>query len=160
MSRDKGGRPATPTALKLVRGERADRINTSEPEPAGKVAPTMPLSDEAQRVWDRLAPDMERKKVLRAWDCDEFSILCEVIAQHWVSWAEVARRGTEIEETRVGPGGNEYTITIRNPAWAVVRETADLIVKLGGRFGMSPSDRQSLVVADGKPDQRKDLLSG
>lgn len=79
----KHGPSAKPTALRVLRGDRADRINDREPVPpvGGIVCPER-ASDGAREIRARLAPDLEKRKVLTTWDVDAFLILCETLARY------------------------------------------------------------------------------
>ncbi len=77
------GPPPKPTALRVLHGDRKDRINTSEPSPAAaEVRPPDWLGGEALGVWRRLAPDLERKGVLSAWDVEAFAVYCDAAVRH------------------------------------------------------------------------------
>jgi phage terminase small subunit len=77
------GRPRKPNHLKILSGEREDRINRNEPIP-GECDITPPgLSTVARQVWDRLAPDLIDKGCLTAWDVDLFSVYCEAVATYY-----------------------------------------------------------------------------
>ena len=71
------GRPRKPTHLKVLAGEREDRINRGEPLPTqSAIVPPVQLSDGAQKVWNRLAPDLIDKGCLTSWDVDMFAVFC------------------------------------------------------------------------------------
>lgn len=158
----KRGPAAAPTPLKLVRGTRPDRVNHQEPEPAtGEVVRPKTLSANARRIWDALAPDLVAKKVLTPWDVDTFAAFCELVVQNRDANADLAENGNRItvpvKELR---DGTVIYSTQKNPAWQVARESAALIVTLGGRFGLNPSDRSALKVGDaGKRSEKGRLLS-
>lgn len=144
----KRGPAPAPTALKLLKGTQASRVNANEPVPAeGDVVRPDHLSERACEVWDRLAPDLIDKGVLKPWDADAFGQLCESIISGRDAWADIARNGhtlTTVE--RELADGTMIFRTIRNPAWQVAREAVSILVTLGGRFGLNPSDRQNLTV--------------
>jgi len=48
----------------------------------------------------------------------------------------------------------------RNTAWQVARESATLLVSIGGRFDLSPSDRAQLKVGAAARGPSDDLLAG
>jgi P27 family predicted phage terminase small subunit len=76
-------RPPKPTHLKILAGEREDRINRNEPTPArAPIVPPVELSDGARAVWDRLAPDLIVKHILTAWDLDMFGVFCDAVATY------------------------------------------------------------------------------
>ena len=47
--------------------------------------------------------------------------------------------------------------SLDHPAWQVARESATLLVSIGGRFGLSPSDRAQLKVGDAVRGPSDDL---
>lgn len=139
MGNRNGGTPRKPKALALVEGYRSDRINDNEPVPGdGEVRAPAGLSPEAMAVWDRLAPDLIAKKVLTPWDADSFGTFCDAVARHRRAAAELDAGGEVVEGHR--------GVAAKNPWFQIWRDTADVMVKVGGRFGMNPSDRTSLSV--------------
>jgi len=75
------GRPRKPTHLQIL-SVAGRSINRNEPTPAEAQCTPMPLSDGAQVVWDRLAPDLIAKHILTAWDLDMFSVFCDAVATY------------------------------------------------------------------------------
>lgn len=144
----KRGPAPAPTQLKVVRGDRESRINRSEPKPRdGAAAAPGWLSDDARAVWDRLAPDLIKQRVLTDWDVDAFAAFCSAVVVHREAAADVERNGTNITVVdRELSNGTLLFTTRKNPAWQVARESAQLITTLGGRFGLNPSDRASLTM--------------
>lgn len=132
-----------PTHLKVLQGDRRDRINDAEPQPSsGDVAPPFALTKQAQQVWDRLAPDLQAKGVLTPWDVDLFAELCEAVVR-----LREKRRGSRQKAEKGGASPmREYQTAL------------DMVVKLASRFGMTPSDRSKLEVDRGD-EQSDDLLS-
>jgi phage terminase small subunit len=82
--------------------------------------------------------------VLTAWDVGIFGIFCDACARH--------RRAAEILDWEGVVVGDRI-----NPAFTVWRTTALLVIKSGGRFGLSPADRQTLGLRAQSPTS--DLLS-
>lgn len=158
----KRGPAGAPTNVRVLRGDRKDRINTSEPKPKlGSTNAPDWLGEEALEVWQRLAPDLISKKVLTAWDVDSFADLCNAVVVNRKAWQDIDRNGTTITVVaRELPNGTIIYATTRNPAWQVARESTAMIVTLGGRFGLNPSDRQNLTLGKGESDPDADLLTG
>ncbi|MDP8961539.1 MAG: P27 family phage terminase small subunit [Actinomycetota bacterium] len=139
-------RPAKPTQLKVLHGDRKDRINRAEPLPAmGEVAPPWKLSKAGQAVWDRLAPDRIDKGVLTPWDVDAFAAFCEGLA---VLPSIVKRAGRPQEK----PG-------ITSPM-RVLKDHVQVLSTLGSRFGWTPADRAKLTIGEERRGPKEDLLSG
>jgi P27 family predicted phage terminase small subunit len=127
----------------VLHGDREDRINRSEPLPAeGAIVPPRELDEYAQSVWDRLAPDLIAKSVLTAWDVDQFATFCESASTYKTAREHLNRDGL----TAVGAAGG----VIKSPYWQIMRDAADIMTKVGGRFGLTPSDRSSLSIGGGE----------
>jgi phage terminase small subunit len=72
------GRPPKPTALKLLEGTRADRINRNEPAmPPGSIEPPDWLDETARGHWTELAPILQSAGLLTVGDRQTFALLCE-----------------------------------------------------------------------------------
>jgi P27 family predicted phage terminase small subunit len=158
----KRGIPPAPTALKVLHGVKPSRINQAEPKPdAGEVVPPRVLDPRAQAIWDRLAPDMIRKGVLTPWDVDSFATFCSMVVVNQEAVADVEEHGTNCTTVvrEMSDGTVIYDLR-KNPAWQVARESATLIVTLGGRFGLNPSDRSQLSMGEASRDADDDLLTG
>lgn len=143
------GRPSTPTNLKVLHGTRPDRVNHREPKPASVPAATPAhLTDAALAVWTRLAPDLEAKQVLTSWDVDEFGVFCEATALHQIAYSQIG--DAAVVKGSKGPA--------KNPWFQIWRDTADVMVRYGARFGLSPSDRANLSTEEPPDDEREALL--
>ena len=144
----KRGPAANPTQLKLLQGVRPSRINDAEPIPAKTdVAAPEWLPDDAREVWAALAPDLIAKNILTSWDIDTFADVCALIVVNRQALADVNRNGATVTTLdRVLSDGTKVYRLQRNPAWQIVHQSAQLLVTLGGRFGLNPSDRASLRV--------------
>ncbi|MFC4333874.1 phage terminase small subunit P27 family [Salininema proteolyticum] len=159
----KGGRPKKPTGLKMLHGDRADRVNTSEPQPdSSEVTRPAWLTGDAAGVWDRLAPDLIRKGVLTAWDVDLFATFCSAVIVNRDALVEIDENGVKCSAPvrELSDGTIVYDLR-RNPAWQVARESATMMATVGGRFGLSPADRAGLSIGEADDgDSTADLLSG
>lgn len=134
------GRPSKPTVLKVLDGDRKDRINHSEPVPADVDLSVPPqfLSEEAAEVWLTIAPDRVRQKVLTAWDVEAFAAFCEAL---------VILRYAPRDALRVALPGQESPM-------AKFRQAVAICSTLGGRFGWTPADRQKLVIGGSEDGQQ------
>ena len=126
----------------MLHGDRKDRIPAGEPVPAtGVVEPPASLDADAVVVWHQLAPDLIAKGVLTPWDVPLFGVYCQSIvyaqrAQQLLNASSVLLRGKRGEEA------------VKNPAVQVFRDMAELALRTGSRFGLTPSDRASLATGD------------
>lgn len=150
----KRGPAPKPTALRLLTGDRADRINRNEPLPTdgGAILPTEELDGAALEAWDRLAPDLIRKGVLTAWDVQAFTVYCQTVAHYQEASRCLAVEGM----TARGAAGG----VIKSPYWQIMRDAVGVMTTIGGRFGLTPADRSQLSVGGAKREPGADLLSG
>jgi len=138
------GRPAKPTDLKVLHGDRKDRVNRAEPRPGGEIVAPGWMSDEARANWDRLAPDRIRKGVLTSWDVEAFAAFCEALV--------LIQQGVREASGPMVPG-------CASPM-SRFKDAVSIASSLGSRFGWTPSDRTKLTVGEAKRDPTADLLSG
>lgn len=158
----KRGPAKTPTNLAVVRGERADRLNTNEPQPAA-VEPTPPgwLSDDALDVWARYAPDLTAKKVLTAWDVEGFAAFCDAVVRRARASAHLEDEGEVVEVPVFARNGDLAGHRLERNQWSYAFKDADSQVqKWGGRFGLTPSERADISIAQEAANAGADLLTG
>ena len=162
MGRAGQGRPSKPTALKLLHGDRKDRVNTREPVPVGEVVAPATLSKGAREVWNRLAPDLIAKQVLTAWDVDDFAAFCDAADRRRRSAVALDKAGEVVEVPVLNRDGEEVgTRWVTSPWWQIWKGANEAMLRFGARFGLSPSDRASLKVGGDEPRSDKGrLLSG
>jgi len=136
-------RPKRPTALYGVDGGKR---RPDEPVPSS-TALKMPrgMSPRAQAQYKLLAPDLEAKGVLTAWDLPLFQLLCETYETAEIAYKAILEHGPLIR----GRGGE----LVKNPALQVRKDAIEQIRRLGGQFGLSPSDRASLKVTPTKRER-------
>lgn len=128
-----------PTALRILDGDRESRINRNEPLPGdGPIEPTQELSADAQVAWDRMAPELAAKHVMTFWDAQAFTTYCMTVA----TYQEAARKLSEEGMVAQGAAGG----VIKSPYWQIMRDAIAVMTTIGGRFGLTPSDRAQLTV--------------
>jgi len=150
----RGPRPK-PTAVRVLHGDRKDRINTSEPRPAaGEVVAPDRLSPSARRTWDRLGPDLEAKGVLTFWDVDAFAAYCDAVARRDAAARELDAHG-EVVRADVFDRNGKATghRTVVNPWHRVWKDATDSMLRIGARFGLTPSDRSQVKTTPEKNDR-------
>jgi P27 family predicted phage terminase small subunit len=132
-------RPRRPNYLKILSGEREDRINRNEPLPTeSTITPPSPLSDGAQAIWDRLAPDLIDKGVLTAWDVDAFTVYCDAAALYYECRALMG--------TAYSVQGSVKNFVV-NPHYRIMRDCSETMARIGARFGLTPSDRAGIDIS-------------
>ncbi len=146
------GPKPTPTHLRMLRGDRPDRINANEPKPR-KQRPRVPawLSDDARAVWRRTSKQLDAMGILYA--CDEDVLVAYVNAV--VNYQKATRI---VEETGLLVEGRHSGFVV-NPAVRVQRDSATLIRQLASELGLTPSSRSRLSVeGEIASDDADDLL--
>lgn len=146
------GRRPKPTAAKLLAGDRADRVNRSEPKPRRSL-PVCPdhLDAFGVEAWERIVPRLDALGVLTELDGEALSLYCETYSLARHAEAEIRTGGV----TTTTDLGSLKT----NPAVAVVSQARRLMAVILVEFGLTPSSR-ARVKTDAKPqDALADFLA-
>ncbi|OXM63134.1 phage terminase small subunit P27 family [Amycolatopsis vastitatis] len=143
----KRGPDPKPTALRILHGDRKDRINDEEPvPPTAEIESPDWASEQAREIWARLAPGLESRGVLTAWDTDAFLVLCEALARYRAATQLVNGSALLVQ------GGSGL---MKNPALVVQAEAERTFLTYASRFGLTPSDRASIKVEVSDADTSK-----
>lgn len=120
------GRKPKPTALKILDGDREDRINRDEPvlPPASEEMPNTLATDEARQCWAELSPLLAKAGLLSEGDRHALSLLCEA-----------------------------YSLTRADPLDYKAR---DLYRRMLIEFGLTPSSRSRIKATVEKPKDQLD----
>lgn len=135
------GRKPKPTALKELAGNPGKRaLNKREPQPR-RMLPPCPrhLTGEARREWRRMGGELVRLGVMTAVDKATFAAYCVAWARWVDAEANVAKLGPIVKTAN----GN----LIQNPYLAVANRALEQMTKLAAEFGMTPSSRSRVQVA-------------
>ena len=144
----RGPKPA-PTAIRELRGDRADRMPQAEPQPAAGIpAPPVELSALAREEWGRIAPILDRARVLTEADGAALALYCETFAQ-WVDTGRRVKRQGMLLPTAAG--GLKL-----NPLVAVNSKARADAARLLAEFGLTPSSRTRVHVL---PEPEADALA-
>lgn len=150
------GRKPAPKALRILRGDRACRINAEEPEaPPANLEPPAWLGDGVARdKWAELVPLLVTMGVLTDADRDSLSRYC-VCHEAWLKAVDACRRGLDILIHRDESG------RIKNaqvgPHHTIMRRLGAELDRIACEFGMTPSSRTRLKGSAGV--ERSDPLS-
>jgi P27 family predicted phage terminase small subunit len=128
-----------PTRLRIIDGDRPDRINESEPvAPRARRAPPTPphLSDPEKAIWRRYAGLLHRAQVLTEFDLAVLELFCCEFAA-WREATKLARAGLLI------PGAEGSLI--RNPARSMAAQAAQNVRALAGELALTPSARSQVT---------------
>ena len=136
------GRKPKPTALKELAGNPGKRpLNRREPKPKTAL-PTCPrhLDGEARKEWRRMGGELARMGVVTVVDRAALAAYCVA----WARWVEAEGQVTKLGTIVKTANGN----LIQNPYLAVANRALEQMTKLAGEFGMTPSSRSRVQVAE------------
>lgn len=154
------GRKPKPTALKVLEGNPGKRpLPQNEPKPK-PIAPTRPtwLTGEGKKMWERLAPELERLGLLTAIDGEAFAAACE----RWGTYVDcqkyLKKHGRTYTYTNKAGAENE----IERPEVKIAQKALDQFRAFCSDFGLTPSSRTRIEVKplEGEEDPMEVLLSG
>lgn len=133
------GRKPKPTAIKLLDGTRADRINRNEPRSTG--APVRPtwLDREAAKEWDRIVPILQEMQVLSKIDGPMLAIYCQAHSDYQQARKKLKSLGSV---TPTGAGGVKPS-----PYLQIARDARAEMARILVEFGGTPVSRSRIKVA-------------
>lgn len=140
------GRKPKPTHLKAINGNPGKRpLNENEPKPKGAAKCPTWLHKDAKKEWKRLAPELERLKLLTLLDTVAFAGYCESYAQWKEATEFIHKHGTSYpvkdEDGRIKMIRPFPQVAQANQALANIRSFAS-------EFGFTPSARGRIEVGD------------
>lgn len=147
----KRGPPPKPTSLRQLEGDKSHRPQRPEAKPrSGARVPAPPawLSPAGKRVWRRSAPGLHRLGLLTDSDVNAFAAYCREWATYLEASAAVAREGMVLRD--IGSMGQAKAIA--HPCVAVGNQALANAIRIGARFGLTPSDR---VALPGTKDEKR-----
>lgn len=146
------GRPRKPTALKVLHGDRKDRMNPGEPKPRGELGePPEYLDDDAREGWSWLALELEGMKVLTSAEGPILTLFSVAYSR----WVKANRAVEEDGMTTLGQFGLKP-----HPMLAASDKAHAQMVKILGQLGMTPASRSSIGTKQAvKQDKLGSLLS-
>lgn len=131
------GLAPTPTRLRLLKGDRKDRINEHEPVPLDRLPePPADMSREVRAVWDYTIGELDAMHIVSSADRDSLVCFCEAVVNHRKASAILAQSPVLIKGIKGG--------MVRNPALAVQRDAAHVIRVFAQEFGLTPSGRSRI----------------
>lgn len=137
------GPAGKPTALRVLHGDRKDRINTNEPvAPEGLPEPPVGMADDVREIWDYTVGVLGPMRLATPADRDALACYCEAVVTHRKASAGLAATGIIVRTSR----GNT---PMRNPLLAVQRDAAALIRVFAREFGLTPSARAGIDMGAG-----------
>lgn len=128
----KRGPPKKAARLKILQGNPGEHKVEIGPEPDETVTQPPRLEGYALELWDELAVELNRIGLLTMVDVPLFSMLCEAWGQYRAYLTLCQQAGQEVASMK---GYEKHATT-----WY------EKVLKMAGRFGLSPSDRTGLKV--------------
>lgn len=141
-----------PNAIKKLRGSR--RVNDNEPKPTIPINSSKPpayLDDLAKQKWRALAEELEAQGLLTNWDHDTLAAYCEAFS----TWRKAIEYLAEDD-------ANYLAKNQQISAWyTIANQSRKEMLRIGGLFGLNPSDRGrlnvNLVSKDGRTEAEVDF---
>jgi P27 family predicted phage terminase small subunit len=148
----KRGTIPQPTALKIAKGDRKDRINFDEPQPnvPQKPDPTQPVSAKIRAHFDILATRLQRQRVLTENDIELLTMFVIEHNGYEENYKIVQEEGSVI----VNVQGNKV---ISPHAYLMQKHLAQCIT-LAKHFGFTPASRTDIKTIDKQQTNTFDLL--
>lgn len=133
----KRGPAPAPTGLRLVRGDKASRINLDEPQPAEGI-PLCPMnaSPEVHAIWQYTVEQLRHMNIVTLADRDALYAYCEAVALHREASLMLAQEGMVIEGLHGG--------WVKHPAHQIQRDAASVMRAFAQEFGLTPSARSTI----------------
>ena len=151
-------RPPKPTALKLIQGNAGKRaLNKQEPDPEYLQDLTAPgwLPPAAAKVWDEIAPNLSRAKLLTHVDVDTLAMGCVALAQYRLAVSQAGGNlikgkvvlDKETGEPVTGDDGKPLVAGEYINPWTMVQSMSfKQAMAVLERFGMNPAARTRIAV--------------
>ncbi|WP_460406566.1 phage terminase small subunit P27 family [Actinophytocola sediminis] len=128
-----------PRALRLLHGDRADRINDYEPVPSAEpLLPPEGITAEVRAVWDFTVLHLEIMGTAAASDRDALHAYCEAVVAHAKASEILAKSAVLIKGI--------HGALVRNPALQIQRDSARSMLRFAQEFGLTPSARTGIEV--------------
>ena len=143
-----------PTHLRLLQGDdrvHPERFNKDEPKPRA-VEPDCPeeASPGVRDVWNYTLAELRAMKLASTADRDALLCYCEAVVTHRAASAILAQTKILVKGALGG--------LVRNPALAVQRDAARIILVYAREFGLTPSARSQIKTAEAGRGNGDDLL--
>lgn len=141
-------RPRKPTGLKLLHGDfdkDPQRQNHNEPTPEVR-APSVPshLPQLAKNEWKRVCAELKELGVLSRVERAALEQYCRAYAEWRIACKALENEGRYLPD--------KHGVLREHPAGRAMRGLAAICQKALSEFGMTPSSRTRLHVAEGKPE--------
>jgi P27 family predicted phage terminase small subunit len=144
------GRPAKPTSLKLIAGNPGKRsLNKQEPDPEylQDLTPPAWLSASAKLVWEEMAPQANKAKLLTAVDVQAFAMGCVAVAEYRKATAKVDAIGAIKAKQERNEEGQLVEVGEHINPWAGAQSMYfKQAMTMFAQFGMTPRARTGISI--------------
>lgn len=141
------GRPAKPTALKLLQGNPGKRkLKKDGPAPAPLAETPDPpewLGAWAVDMWQTIAPWLTQTGIMTRTDTHNLAAFCAAYDRWRQAEEEVASVGITVTDKK--------GVVKKNPACTVINEALRQLASFGASLGLDPASRARLM-GSGKPE--------
>ena len=155
------GRKRTPTKLRVLRGDRADRINKLEPQPPEAQADDVPayLAGLAREKWEELFPLLNQVTVITESDRQALARLCELFRM-WMDVREFLSVNGYTYPILSDSGSLRYIA--QRPEVSIFKNLTQQLRQHESDFGLNPTSRAGLKVtnAQKEKDPLDEFLAG
>lgn len=156
----KPGRKPAPAVVKEAKGNPGRRPIGTDPvvsvSQTGGVAPPAWLKKDGLKIWNRLAPNVARLKLLTPVDAESFARYCRNLAR-WLKMQDVLDKEGETYESESAHG----KLKRAHPAFLIGDRLGRLLESQEAVFGLNPAERQRIFAARSMtPDPAGDLFGG
>jgi len=146
----RGPRPK-PTNLRVLHGDRKDRINTDEPvAPDGLPEPAYDMAEDVREVWDYTCAQLRAMRTASTADRDALAVYCEAVALHRKASQLLAQTNILVRTQRNRASGASGFM--RNPLLQVQRDAATTVRGFAQEFGLTPSARSEITLGGANRD--------
>jgi P27 family predicted phage terminase small subunit len=137
------GRRPDPAALQEAKGNPGKRRKSPElPNlPAGSIPAPSRLNSDGLRVWEQIAPELQRMNFLRGTDANAFARYCDAVVRFWRITEKLRDEG----ETYTSKSAHGELQRI-NPLFVIEERLAKRLESLEDRFGLNPAARQQIML--------------
>jgi P27 family predicted phage terminase small subunit len=141
----KRGPPATPTTLKILRGNPGKRrLNKDEPQPpVGGVTMPSHLGEIAAARWRELLPMLQAVRVMTQADIEALARYCDTYEWWLATRVKLKKDG---DTYPILNDGGEVKYIAQRPEVSIAHKLAQQLRQLEQDFGLNPSARASLHV--------------
>jgi P27 family predicted phage terminase small subunit len=135
-----------PTNVRLLHGDPPHRINRDEPKPRA-AEPECPVeaSPAVKEIWDYVLAELRAMKLVTAIDRDALFAFCMAVHVHREASAVLVQTKILVRSNR------SPRLLVRNPALQVLRDSAMVMARYAGEFGMTPSARSGIRIDREEP---------